>query len=47
MPEERATGDTLVLPFTVGVLIGSALMGLICIVLGLERHLCVGKLAAS
>jgi hypothetical protein len=39
MSEQRATGDTLILPFSSGMLIGGAVTGWICLLLGLGKHL--------
>jgi hypothetical protein len=39
MSERRSTGDTLVLPFAVGLFVGGAVTGWVCLALGLEKQL--------
>jgi hypothetical protein len=39
MSERRATGDTVILPFAVGMLIGGTVTGILCIVMGQGKRL--------
>jgi len=39
MSERPATADTLILPFTVGMLVGGVAMGWICLALGMDTNL--------